>query len=208
MCEDKKRDADASKKKIIEAAKVIFSEKGFDKTTLEDIANACGLARATPSYFFKNKQNLYKQVIDMLINDEKNYVNQLHKDEDLTLEGLKRLLCLHMDYTFRYPHLAKIMIWESLNKDRHEWINEYFPDMITWSHEYLKQAQDKGIIREDIDTYSLWLDAMAMTWLPILTSDTFFTSINRDVYSEEFIENHKNHVQKLIFESLTKDEDK
>lgn len=202
MCEDKKRDAELSKRKILESAKVIFAQKGYDRTTLEEIANACGLARATPSYFFKSKQNLYKQVIDILIRDEKEYVNQLQEKKELTLHSLKRLLSLHMDYTFRYPYLAKIMIWESLKKDRHPWMNEYFPDMITWSHKYLKDAQEQGIIRKDINTYSLWLDAMAMTWLPILTADTFFKSIKRDVYSETFIEEHKIHVEKLIFEGL------
>lgn len=202
MCEDKKRDAEASKKKILKSAKVIFSEKGYDKTTLEEIAKASGLARTTPSYFFKNKQNLYKQVIDILIKDEKEYVNQLHPEKELTYDSLKRLLSLHMDYTFRYPYLAKIMIWESLNKDRHPWMYEYFPDMITWSHEYLKEAQEQGLIRQDIDTYSLWLDAMGMTWLPILTADTFFSSINKDVFSEEYIEERKEHVKKIIFDGI------
>lgn len=204
MNQTKKRDAETSMKKIIEAAKVIFAEKGYAQTTLSDIANECGLARSTPSYFFKNKQNLYRQVIDILIKDEKDYVNQLHPEKELSIKSLKRLLSLHMDYTFRYPYLAKIMIWESLNTDRHPWMNEYFPDMITWSHKYLKDAQEQGLIRSDIDTHSIWLDAMAMTWLPILTANTFFNSINKDVFSEEFIESHKKHVEKLIFEGMCK----
>lgn len=202
MSQTRKRDADISRSKIIESAKVIFADKGFSQTTLADIAKECGLARTTPSYFFKNKQNLYKEVIETLIREEKGYVNQLHPEKELSVASLKRLLSLHMDYTFRYPHLTKILIWESLNKDRQPWVYDYFPDMITWSHKYLEAAQKKGIIRSDIDTQSIWLNAMAMAWLPIITANTFFKSIGREVFDDDYIEQHKLQAEKIIFEGM------
>lgn len=204
MEKGKKRDAGASMEKIIEAAKVVFAQKGYHKTTLSEIGEKSGLSRTTPSYFFKNKENLYKAVIDKLIADEKEYVSNLTYNGEITIEALKDLLYRHMDYTFKHPYLSKIIIWESLDENRQEWIHNYFPDMIHWSFTYLNEAQKIGIIREDIDTYSLWLNAMAMTWLPIITENTFMRSIKRDIKNDDFVNFHKKQVELLIFESIKK----
>jgi AcrR family transcriptional regulator len=203
MSQVKKRDAETSIRNIIEAGKTIFAEKGYDKTTFSDIAKECGLSRSTPSYFFKNKQYLYKEVIETLIKDEKEYVDKLHPEKKLTINSLKKLLSLHMDYTFENPYLTKILIWESLNRDRHHWIYDYFPDMITWSHKYLEEAQKQGLIRDDFSTQELWLNAMAMSWLPIITQNTFFKSIGKE-FDDSYIDKYKKQVEKLIFEGICK----
>jgi AcrR family transcriptional regulator len=200
----KTRDAELSKEKIINAAKVVFAEKGFHKTTLSEIGEKSGLSRTTPSYFYKNKENLYKAVIDTLISDEKKYVSNLKYSGEITIDSLKDLLHRHIDYTFKHPYLSKIIIWESLNEERQEWIHDYFPDMFHWSYSYLNKAQECGLIRDEIDTYSLWLNAMAMAWLPIITEKTFMKSINREINNDRFLEFHKKQIEMLIFESIQK----
>ncbi len=202
MSSVKKRDASASIKKIMETAQKLFAEKGYHLTTLSEIGERSGLSRTTPSYFFKNKEMLYREIIKKLIEDEKEYVNKLDPKEDLTAESLKTLLTLHMSYTFRNPDLAKIMMWESLNENRQDWMLEYFPEMTSWSHKYLERAKKQGLIRKDIDTYILWLNALAMAWLPLITQHTFFKAINKEVFDEDFIQNHIDQVKTIIFESI------
>lgn len=198
----KKRDAEASIKKILDVAQTLFAEKGYHLTSLAEIAELSGLSRTTPSYFFKSKELLYKNVVAGLVEDEKNYVNKLGIKDELTVDSLKTLLSRHIDYTFKNPNLAKILIRESLNKNRQNWILNYFPDMISWSHKYLEVAKNKGIIRQDIDTQTLWLNAMAMAWLPIITQHTFLKSIGKEIYQQDFIDYHKKQVEMLIFESI------
>ena len=52
----KKRDAEASKEKIITNAKVLFSKKGFMATSMDELATMCDLNKAMVFYYFKNKQ--------------------------------------------------------------------------------------------------------------------------------------------------------
>ncbi|GMQ61745.1 TetR/AcrR family transcriptional regulator [Vallitalea maricola] len=198
----KKRDAELSRKKILDAAETLFAQKGYHLTTLTEIAELSGLSRTTPSYFFGNKEMLYKKVIEHLIEDEKNYVDKLVIEDKVTVEALKTILARHIDYTFKHPNLTKILVTESLNKNRQEWILSFFPDMISWSHKYLSDAKEMGIIRQDIDINTLWLNAMAMAWLPIITQDTFLKLMDKDFTRQEFIDNHKKQVETLIFESI------
>jgi AcrR family transcriptional regulator len=58
------RDADRSREAILDAAERLFAERGYDGTSLNDIAAHAGLSRGTPSYFFGSKEQLYIDVLN------------------------------------------------------------------------------------------------------------------------------------------------
>jgi AcrR family transcriptional regulator len=58
----KERKALRTKKIILEAAKVLFSEKGFDFVTMEEIADLTALSRATLYNYFNTKEEIYFSV--------------------------------------------------------------------------------------------------------------------------------------------------
>jgi TetR/AcrR family transcriptional regulator len=41
---------------ILDAAEALFSERGFDATRLEDVAERVGIRRASIVYYFKDKR--------------------------------------------------------------------------------------------------------------------------------------------------------
>jgi len=45
-------------KAIVDAAQILFAEKGYENTPVSDIAKAAGVAGGTVIYHFKNKENL------------------------------------------------------------------------------------------------------------------------------------------------------
>jgi len=57
--ERKKRERERRRQQIIVAAKRVFSEKGFSKSTMEDIAREAELSPGTLYLYFKNKDELY-----------------------------------------------------------------------------------------------------------------------------------------------------
>lgn len=201
----KKRDAEASIKKIIEAAKIVFSERGYKNSTLTEIGERSGLSRSTPSYFFKNKGNLYKTVIEELVREEKEYVNQFQHEGTVTKESIRQLLASHIEHAFAHPYLSKILIRESLDDNPFSWSQEYFPNGVEWSFAYLEEAQRKNIIRQDIDLLTLWIAGLSTAWLPIITQNTFMKSIGRDLSDPEFIQFHQKQVELIIFEALLVD---
>lgn len=61
----KARDAAATRSAILKAATHLFAESGYAATGLQDIATAAGVARATPSYFFRSKEGLWQAVMEV-----------------------------------------------------------------------------------------------------------------------------------------------
>ncbi|MFH1349327.1 MAG: TetR/AcrR family transcriptional regulator [Pseudomonadota bacterium] len=55
------------KAQILEAAAKIFEKKGYDRATLQDIADRVGITKAALYYYFKNKHDLLYEVIGTLV---------------------------------------------------------------------------------------------------------------------------------------------
>lgn len=57
--ERKEREKERRRQQILVAAKRMFSEKGYNRTTMEDIANEAELSPGTLYLYFKNKEELF-----------------------------------------------------------------------------------------------------------------------------------------------------
>ena len=66
--------------KLVDAARDVFSEKGFAAATIEDVVNAAGASRGTFYLYFKTKSDLVKEML-----------NGLDSDARAALEGLPEL---------------------------------------------------------------------------------------------------------------------
>ena len=53
-----------AKEPLIRAARDLFSEKGYDGTGVDEIAESIGIKGPTIYKYFKNKEDLLKAVID------------------------------------------------------------------------------------------------------------------------------------------------
>ena len=58
------RDAERSRAAILDAAERLFAAYGYHATSLQDVGDAAGVSRGTPSYFFRSKEGLYRAVLD------------------------------------------------------------------------------------------------------------------------------------------------
>ena len=57
--ERKEREKERRRQQIMVAAKKVFTDKGFSKATMDDIANEAELSPGTIYLYFKNKEELY-----------------------------------------------------------------------------------------------------------------------------------------------------
>ena len=62
-----RRRKDARPNEIVEAALDAFAEKGFAATRLEDVAERAGVSKGTLYLYFRNKEDLFKAVIQQAL---------------------------------------------------------------------------------------------------------------------------------------------
>ena len=61
-----RQQANHKREQILDAATKVFSHKGYEKTTIADIANAVSMGRATFYFYFKDKRELFIECIERL----------------------------------------------------------------------------------------------------------------------------------------------
>ena len=78
----------ATQQRILHAAAVLFVERGYERTTIAEIADAAGVSRATVFWHFSDKAGLFREVFSLLVRP---FRDSLERDlSDLPPE--KRLL--------------------------------------------------------------------------------------------------------------------
>lgn len=60
----RRRDAAASRKALLDAARSLFGERGYDRTTLRDIGDRAGVDAALVARYYGNKAGLYLAAIE------------------------------------------------------------------------------------------------------------------------------------------------
>lgn len=65
----KKQIRQANESTILRAAERVFARAGFEGATMADIAEEAGLPKANLHYYFGNKRELYRAVLDAVLHD-------------------------------------------------------------------------------------------------------------------------------------------
>lgn len=94
--ERKEREKERRRQQIIVAAKRVFSEKGYNRSTIEDIAQEAELSPGTLYLYFKNKEELFTslslRILQYLLIRLKEVAVDTENDATAKLDQLKKVL--------------------------------------------------------------------------------------------------------------------
>jgi len=107
-----KRDAKATKAKILQEARTLFSVKGFDATTIDDIANSSDVNKALIYYYFKNKVGLYAQVMSGLFDAIYDEVMCARERCTSPADELYVFVKTYAEHAHKYPYFPALLLRE------------------------------------------------------------------------------------------------
>ena len=81
------------KNQIISSARLHFSKYGFHKTTMDEIARHLHKAKGVLYYYFKSKEDLFKEVLKQELDEVKTELNEITMGQDDSLNILKKSTC-------------------------------------------------------------------------------------------------------------------
>ena len=107
-----KRDAEATKARIINGAMALFSHNGFDATTVDEIAKESEVNKALIYYYFKNKAGLYATVMSTLFDSIYTEVLKAEKCCDSITAELRAFVETYASYAQKYPYFPPLLLRE------------------------------------------------------------------------------------------------
>lgn len=154
-----KMDYSDKQKQIILTAERLFSEKGYEGTSVRDIADEAGVNIAMISYYFGSKEKLMEALFEQRTTNIKLKVESLLQDDQRT--PLKKVEALADNFINRIidKHgFFKIMLCEQLaNKNTViiSLINDLKKRNTEEFGKLIKDGQQKGAFKKDIDVLLL-----------------------------------------------------
>lgn len=147
----------AKREELIRVAAELFKEKGYQTTTLNDIASHAGMDRASVYYYVGNKEEFFRDAVKGGVEQNAEKVEKVLASKDITTqEKLEQLVTLLMQsYSDSYPYMY-LYIQEEMHKiadAKTPWAQEMLDKTKGFERAVLaliKEGMAEGSFRDDI----------------------------------------------------------
>ncbi|QMU60146.1 MAG: TetR family transcriptional regulator [Boseongicola sp.] len=186
------RDADATKARILDAAKQEFAKLGLGGARVDEIADRAKANKRMIYHYFGSKEDLFKVVM------EEAYIGIRAAEQELELENipprdaLKRLVIFTWQYYLENPEFIRLVNSENLHQARHiqgsdrlQDVSRKFTDMVG---EILKRGEADGAFRKNIDPINLNITIAAIGYYYLTNRFTGSFLFERDFMVPEALD--------------------
>lgn len=159
-----------TEKMILDTAKKLFLENGYEKVTLQGIADACGLTRGAIYHHFRGKEEMLDAVTAYMFNETTSFYKL---KEDTSLNGLEKLQKLLIAPLFDDEQIQMYSMLSQTFYKSPKLVSAYLLDcqnsVIPMTQVYIEEGIIDGSIKcEDADVlaeiitvfFSIWLSPM------------------------------------------------
>src|SRR5882724_8241213 len=106
----------AKRNELIRVAANLFKDRGYRSTSLNDVAQVAGLDRATVYYYVGSKEELFREAVQGLLDDNVTRAEQLVRAKLPAREKLEKIIeLLVFSYDKNYPY-AQVYIQQDMQK--------------------------------------------------------------------------------------------
>ena len=189
------RDAERSKEAILVAAEDCFARLGFEGTSVQQIAEAAGVARSTPAYFFGSKQALYDSVLERVIARGQEAMARAYAEEDDARspeEAVESYVGAFLDFLGHDQNFLRLMQREALGDGSR--VAEYFARAVDEGVAALRPVAEKAGVPPE----RLILDLTALCWYPFAHEHTVLPALGIKARDPAFLDEQKRHLGDLV----------
>ncbi len=196
----KQRDAELTKKLILDAAEVEFARRGLLGARTEDMATAADCTRAMIHYYFDSKETLYRLVIERMFSAQAKIAHGFDVNQATPAEALERFLRIIMNDIREHRNLPLIMLFEGIQNEGRYYKQIVISAIYEPIQAILERGKKEGAFRSDINTLH--------TSINILGACIFYTMSKNnlahmfegtpDILNKELYDVHMDEALKLI----------
>ncbi len=196
--------------RIMEAAEELFAEKGFDGTSVRDIAEEAGVNLAMISYYFGSKEKLMEslfkyrgesiklQLENMIENKELSSLQKVYALIDNYIDRIMKQQCFH-------KILSRIQMVE-LKGITTQLIHELKRTNQELVKKLIQEGQRRGEFKKNIDV-PLMMATLVGTTSHLVTTQHYYRKLNNleslpDEEFEKLIKKKLSHHLKLVFKAI------
>lgn len=183
-----------TKSQIIEIARHLFAEHGFDGVSVRTICNQAGCNVSAISYYFGSKEELFHCTLvddtQRRIKNAQGILTAPENAEDFKTK-LKMFLTNFFEDSCENSCTIRIIARDMKIITGNENVHAYFKKIPDTLALFFKQAQDKNILKSHFDPRSLVDFALSPYFIHVLFSSTkHYFDINDAQMRQKFVDQH------------------
>jgi AcrR family transcriptional regulator len=195
------RDPEATRRRILGAAKIEFARKGLGGARVDDIAARAKINKRMLYHYFGNKEELFCITLEDAYADIREAEALLSIERDDPLTALKRLVSFTWRYYLANPEFITLVNSENLHKARHikssERMREMSRPFVGRMKELLDRGAAAGLFRPGLDPVQVNITIAAIGYYYLTNRFTGSIIFERDLMSDAALE------ERLAFNTST-----
>ncbi len=184
----KSRDPNATRARILAAAKAEFARKGLGGARVDDIAARAKANKRMLYHYFGNKDDLFRITLEDAYADIREAEARLEIEKDDPITALKRLIRFTWNYYIDNPEFITLVNSENLHKARHikesERMREINRPFVARMRSLLERGAKARLFRPDLDAAQVNITIAAIGYYYLTNRFTGSIVFARDLMSQ------------------------
>ena len=201
------RNPEASRARILEAARIEFVSYGLSGGRVDRIAAQSAVNKNLIYHYFGSKDALYLAVLERIYAD----LRASQQDQDLRnlppVEGMKRLVSSTFDHFVATPDLIRLMSIENIHYGEHlkrsASTRPLYSGLLDTIRILLKRGQQEGVFRANVDPVDLYLSISGLAYFFLSNQHTLSWLLDRDLAARRRVLKRRAHVVEMVLAYLT-----
>lgn len=189
---------------ILLVAEKLFAEKGFDGTSIRDIAKTAAINIAMISYYFGSKEKLLESVVIFRISDLKLQLESIYEEQLSPIEKIEKIIAVYILRLYRNRCVYQILNFENASNKRNinfSAFTEVKKENLLSFQKIIQEGQEKGVFKRNINI-PLIMPVVIGALTHFNNSRVFFEDIlglKTDQEFDNYIQNEfTKHIQQTI----------
>lgn len=195
-----------TEEKILQAATEAFIMKGFDGTTMQEIADRASINKSLLHYYYRSKDKLFAKVFGMVFHLFIPKMIRIFESDASLFEMIEKVTEQYISIILKNPYIPLFVLRElSNNPARLNQVVQQIGLNPAVASRMIEEEIEKGTII-DIDPRQLIVNIIALCIFPFAGKPIVKAIIfeNDDQAYQEFLESRKKEVSQFIINSIRK----
>jgi AcrR family transcriptional regulator len=181
----RQRDAERTKREILEVATREFADQGFAGARVDEIADQTRTTKRMIYYYFGGKEQLFVAVLERAYAEIRAAEQTIDVDHLDPVAAIRRLAELTFDHHESHPEFIRLVSIENIHRAEHLAGRDDFAGrnspVIELIEEILARGRRAGTFTSDIDAVDLHMMISSFCFFRVANRHTFGTIFDRDL---------------------------
>ena len=195
--------------RIREVAQELFFKQGYALTSTTQIAKEVGCTQALVHYYYRTKENLFRQIFLEQVQAALNVIGQSLMNTDPFDKFIENAISIYFDALMQNPRLPYFVLEELVNNpERRKYLREHFvknPAHIMLYMQYearLKHEQQAGRIAK-IEPFDILMTVASLSVFTFIALPMYQDLLSKtDEQVQQFILHRKAEITRLVLQGL------